>query len=285
MSTDFPEYGVDLEQGIITAPAADDAAGVSDDRGIPEDPDDGQTPLPQPPAPPAPPETIPRYRFDEVNNALRASQEREATIVKILERLSPAPAPPPVATAPSAQDAARERVRQQFLEVFPEWKQFLAIQDKIPAILSTGEAIPRLQKETETYWSNVADATLSSVEEGLGKIMGAPIAPNSRLAKMVSQAFFEMIAVDPRLVARYEAQDPRLIGEFIQSFEKDVFGPIRAQAAAAKRLDTTRRLPVAGRTSSPPSSAVPKHNVDTDEDAPFRQAWDLITNERRAATP
>jgi hypothetical protein len=284
MSTDFPEFGVDFETGTITQP---DSAG-SDDRQIPDDGDDDQS-LAPPVAPPpsGPPEGIPRYRFDEVNQALRTSQEREAKLIQILEHLSPKPTPPaPPGIDPADTKAvARERIRQQFLEVFPEWKQYLDIQDKIPALLSAGEAIPRLQKDTEVYWGNVADATLASATVALGKTLGQTIEPNSRLGRFVAQSFFETIAVDPRLTARYEARDPTLIGEFVQAFEKDVFGPMRAQAAAAKRLDTTRRLPVAGRTSSPPSSAVPKHDPAEDEDAVFKQAWDLVNNDRRSMTP
>lgn len=287
MSTDFPEFSVDFEAGTVSA-ADPDASADPNDRQIPNDDDpDHATP---PAGTPDVPESIPRYRFDEVNNALRITQEREAKLIQVLEQLAagrsaPVPAPPSPPPAPNSPEAARDRIREQLFAVVPEFKKFLELQDKIPALLSASEAIPRLQKETDTYWSHVADAMLTTLTSALGKTLGSTIAPDSRLGRMASQQFFEWTASDPKLVARYEARDPRLTEEFLQIFETDVFGPIRAQAAAAKRLDTTRRLPVAGRTSAPPSQPIPKRNAEEDEDAPYKEAWDHVANARRSMTP
>jgi len=287
MSIDFPEFGVDFEAGTITQP---ESTTDSTDRAIPDDDDDeaGSLPAPTPPAKAAAPDQIPRYRLDEVTTALRSSQEREGQLMALLQRLSTppaAPAPPAGHAPPSAADAARERIRNQLFEVVPEFKKFLEIQDKLPALLSAGEAIPRLQEDTTRYWANVADTTLASVGAALGKALNTTIDPNSRIGRIVAQSFFEYVATDPRLVARYEAQDARLISEFLAAFEKDVFVPVRANAVAQKRQDLTRRLPVAGRTSAPPSQGVPKHNTDEDEDAVYKTGWDLVENARRSMTP
>jgi hypothetical protein len=296
--SDFPAFGVDFEKGEITRPDATPAPqqdkqpqgepfdAFGDDPNAPEG--EGRKPAGQEPGRRAVPDQIPKYRFDEVTEQLRQGSERERTLMALIERLSqnPPPAAPQAPGRPQTpQEQARERIRQQLFEVVPEFQEFLKFREKMPALLQAADTIPRLQEDTGRYWGHVADASLTAVQTALGTSLGAEVDPKSQLGRFASQAFFDYVARDPRLVARYEAQDPNLVGEFMQVFEREVLTPARAKQVQQARQEQTRRLPVAGRTSPPPSAQVPKRNDDEDEDGVFKRAWDHVLNARNAQSP
>lgn len=289
---DWPAYGVDFEKGEITTPASPDPAEDTEfDRFADDETPQTATPKARAQEPGrTAPESIPKYRFDDINQQLQASREREQQLLALVQNVTQqraalqqqGPAQPAAPKTPEQEQ--RERVRQQLLEVFPELNDYLKVKDKLPTLISASEEIPRLQHETKQYWGRVADTTLKAIHQELGTHLGTTVDPTSRLGRTTAQAFFEYVAGDQSRVQRYEAQDRTLLPEFISLFDKEMLAPVRTRQQVAQRHETTRRLPVAGRTSPPPSAPTPKPDAN-DEDAVFKAAWDHVQNGRQALTP
>jgi hypothetical protein len=288
MGADDIDFGVNFETGEITRPAPDPPAGDTDTEfNAFDDEPAGQDPAGKPPAAPNTPseETIPMYRFNEVNQRLQQAAEREKKMLAFIENLTSQrqpqqpqqPTTPP--TPPTPEEAAKERIRQQLLSVIPEFGEFLKIRDKIPQLLNAADAIPRIQSDTERYWGTVADSALNGVVSKLGETLGHAIEPRSMLGRLATQAFFEFVATNPQTQARYEAQDQSLIADFVTMFDKEL-NPVRARQQQQQRVEQVRKLPVAGRTSPPPSAQPPKPNMDN-EDEVFAAGWNAIVSGRQ----
>lgn len=281
-----PEWGVNFETNEITRPDPESTTpqGDTDDTfdAFADDPNEAQA---QPIKPASVPEAVPKYRFDEVNNRLRESAEREQRLMAMLQQQrQPPQTGMPGAPGPTPEvDPTRERIRAQILEVFPEFKEFLEFRKNIPSLTSAAEAIPRMQAETDRYWGAYADQQLQAVHAELSQRLGAPLPAHSRLGQIANQSFATFVSTNPTIQARYERNDPSVVKEFMAMFEAEVLAPARRPQQVASRVENTRRLPVAGRTSPPPLAPVPKPNMDN-EDEVFQAAWSVIQNARQGST-
>lgn len=280
-----PEWGVNFDTSEITRPEPEPTTpqGDSDDtfNAFADDPNEPEA---TPAKPAGVPESVPRYRLDELNNRLKEGAEREQRLMALLQqqqRPQPASQPGPAGEQPPV-DPTLERIRAQILQVMPEIADFLKIRDKLPNLMSAADAIPRMQADTDRYWGTVADHSLQTVNAELSQRIGGPLVPTSQLGKIASRAFFEYVSSNPTIQTRYEAQDPGVVKEFVTMFEAEVLAPARRQQQVAQRVDSTRRLPVAGRTSPPPSAPVPKANP-ANEDEVFASAWSVIQNARQGS--
>lgn len=288
-----PDFGVDFSTGTITSKPPAAPAGAEDSTFNAFDDDDPAAPAGQPPAqaapttPDAPPEMIAKHRYDSLNERYGETQRQVRDLLAMVKRLSeatrPPAAPPPPATPPTEQEAAHARIRQQLFSVMPELKEFLDLREKLPQLREAADMVPQIQSETQRRWSNVADRSLAGLTDALAKQIGVEkLSP--RLSQTAARDFFDWVASDPSLVTRYEMEDPKLLTEFVAAFDRDVLSPGRTRATTQQRLEQTRRLPTAGRTSPPPAQAPPKPDSG-DEDAVFKAGWDYIQNARKAETP
>jgi hypothetical protein len=293
MTDDAPDFGVNFETGQITRPEPEGSAPPTQidetfDAFADEEP---QPPGGQPAAPPRQaPEMLPKYQFDKVNEELRTAREERTKLLALIERLSTPQAPPPPSQPRTEADEARERVRKQLLAIMPELGEYIENKDRLLKAITLAEQLePRIgamQQDTERFWTAVADNALNGLIDGLSKHVGVAVDPNSRMARAARQEFFQYAASSPRNVARYEAQDPSLVTEFIRVFDQEVLAlgrPRQAAPAGPPRTEQTRRLPVAGRTSPPPAAAPPKPDLNN-EDEVLAAGWAHVLSQRQALT-
>lgn len=296
--TDGPDFGVNFETGDITQPVPDSTPPDEQFDAFEDEGGDEQQPAGSQPGRQAP-EMLPKYRLDQANEQLRQSREEIAELRELVRRLTAMPQGQPSARPDQAPrpeiDPTVARVRDQFLRVFPEMKDFLDNRDRLLKAAEISERhdgqITSMQKDTERFWGAVADNAVNAVLGSLGRHLGREVNEKEWVARTTMRDFFDFAASSPRNVARYEAQDPTLIAEFIQAMDREVFSVRRGTGQAPAPGSAPpgaprpqRRLPVAGRTGPVPSAKPPEPDPN-DEDAVFQAAWRTVQSGRQATTP
>jgi hypothetical protein len=238
---------------------------------------------------------VPQYRLDEIREQERAARLRAETAEAELARLRAAPPPaaapaPPAAPPPADVDPANQAIRDRLLEVFPEFRHLKDLVDLAARkgdIEETTDAIRRY-KEAETLFYDRHTATQLGTLHTLaaGHLLGAgktaadlPVMAREAL----TDRFSAWVLADPARVARYNALDPELVGEFWPIYRAAIYDPgRRADSAAALSAAGARpALPVGGAISAPVATAPPKPAASDDEDAIHERAWQGVEAARR----
>lgn len=290
---DGPDFGVNFETGQISQPDPTSTPAEEQFDAFDEGADDAQPPAGSQPGRQAP-EMLPKYRLDQATEQLRQSREEVAELRDLVRRLTEMARPetPRSGQPPPAMDPTVARVREQFLRVFPEMQDFLANRDRLLKAAEISERhdgqITSMRQDTERFWGAVADNAVTTVLSSLGRHLGREVGEKEWIARTTMRDFFDFAASNPRNVARYEAQDPTLIAEFIEAMDREVFSVKRGAAPAPSGAPGAprpqRRLPVAGRTGPVPSAKPPALDLN-DEEAVFQKAWMAVQNGRQAMTP
>jgi len=281
----------DTSSGTPATPPATDALG-SDSQDSPG----GQ-------ADPAAPATddgnisVPKYRFDEVNQGYRAMQEQNALLMRQLGQLtqvlnrSTAPnAPEPVQLDEREQRIVSELDR--LLQHSATWQRLAPFMDKADVLMQLADEIPAQRQSEAQHWNSVAQQWIGNVLDAGAKTFLGPTARVDQLeperSEMLTRGFTTYVAKDPQRVARYEAGDRTLINDFIGWFRGWVAGGAidpqarRTAAAAQSRAEAVRKLPTSGPAGQPVSSAPPKVN-NMDEDAVHSAGWQAFQREVSAS--
>ncbi len=263
-------------------------------------PADG-TPPAQPPAvppaaptggasgqPPADSDVIPKYRLDEQRErfeAVIATQTAQIErLTALVERTMAGRGEPPAAPAtppapPSPEDL---KIRERLLSVFPELKLLDELKElaaKKQDLLGAASAVPAWRQAETAYYDRYAETTLNSIYDklaviGLGE--GKTGKDFDDLAKGgLLNTFSQWVTRDPQRAARYEAQDPKVVDEFVAAYKASVYDPVRRDrnAELLTRAQTPPAIPQGGPATPPAPPAVPPALNLTDEDAVHAHAW------------
>lgn len=151
-----------------------------------------------------------------------------------------------------------EQIRAQLREVFPELAELMDQKDKLAEI--AGMDFSRITSAGDAVWTRHGASTLQAFEdtarESLGDLKPAAM-------KILVGTFVNAVANDPELARRYEAGDPRIIGEFIKDYQENFLDPYasRKASAAVPGVMAARNLPRGGggsaRSSAKPAALKP----------------------------
>lgn len=290
-----PDWGIDLTTGETKVDTSADSA-ISQPEPAAPSADHGQ-PAAAPPAPPSDP-MIPKYRLDQVNERAAEVARENQELREMLKALAARPvtvqpsAPAPVPNeADQAYQQQTEDIRQEFFKRFPEmqtimdrWESVLSTLDRIAPV---ADVVPQMQERENKYWGTVAQNTLTTAQQEIAKSFnnGTAFPAGSPALRQINSTFFEWTNGSPDRVARYEANDPTLVKEFVQYFGEVHVSPWRGSAtpgpaprvAQAQRI---ARLPVSGSSGIP--APQPPHPTNGSEDAVHSRAWDVIKSLREA---
>lgn len=287
--TDFPEY--DLPTGVGTEATQGDTqvSATPTDQTAASGPG-SDTPAPdhgQPTMPGGVPDQIPRYRLDEVSQALREEraerQRLQAQMGELLQRLTTPQAPPQTQEEEEELDERQQKILGELerllkrTTLYRELAPLMARSKDVIGVVQTAEQRAEAEK---ARWNQVAYNTTYQVLDQAAKTLIGPDATPDRLtpiqARWLSTGFYDFVQSDPRLVQRYEAQDASLIAEFLTQYRgafAAVPAPQRAAAAAQqRRVEATRRLPTQGPAGGPVGQAPQKLDY-SNEDAVLAEGW------------
>lgn len=308
-----PDWTIDLHSGTATVdnqtgPTTTSQPEVSETPSA--DAGAGQVPATPTAAAPTPPATqdepsIPKYRFDAVNQraaeALRENQELKDLLRQSLTTRQPPPAQPAAATPVLSDEeqqyaAETEEVRQEFFKRFPEFAkmadQLESTLKRLEQLAPVAEILPELQARENRYWMGTAKTMLQQVHQQVSTAFmdGKPLTPGSPTATQVAERFSAWTMSDPARVDRYEANDPTLIHDFVTYFGDTFVTPWRGAAPPApagpptaqqQTVARVARLPVAGPSAVPPP-VTPKRRDFSNEEEVHEDAWAVVQNMRSA---
>lgn len=140
-----------------------------------------------------------------------------------------------------------EQIRQQFFEMFPQFKTLAELDpEKLTKLMGFDfEALQRANQETsERIWANHGTRAVQTFEAKAKELYGA-VEPK-QLKRMIN-AFAAEVQEDADLTRRYEAGDFSIIDEWLGDWSKQFIEPIRKQASSPTPGQfAARRLPRAG---------------------------------------
>lgn len=280
----------DTSTGTPASPTVDETAPGSDTQaGSP-----GQA-EPQPPADDT--LSIPKYRFDEVNQGYQQLREQNQLLLSQLSQLTQVlnrQAAPPQAPAPVQLDEREQRIvaeLDRLLKHSPTWQRLAPFIDKADVLMQLAEEIPAQRSSEQQHWTGVAHQWLANVLDAGAKAFLGPTARVDQLeperADIIRQSFTRYVSQDPQRVARYESGDRTLVNDFIGWFRGWVAGGVdpqarRTAAAQQTRAEAVRKLPTSGPAGQPVSSAPPKVN-NSDEEAVHSAGWQAFQREVAAS--
>lgn len=140
-----------------------------------------------------------------------------------------------------------EQIRQQFFEMFPQFKALAELDpEKLAKVMTFDfEALQRANQETsERIWANHGTRAVQTFEAKAKELYGA-VEPK-QLKRMIN-AFAAEVQDDPDMTRRYEAGDFSIIDEWLNDWKSQFIEPIRKQASSPTPGQfAARRLPRAG---------------------------------------
>jgi hypothetical protein len=234
-------------------------------------------------------ESIPKYRFDEVNEALQEMREQHRMLLQQYMQLAThlgRQAPSEASSEPPLDEREQTIVNQldRLLRYSTAWRQLQPLLEQAQTLVQLAQQVPLREQQETQYWRAVAYQTHERVLDAVAESMlgqgrkGADLDPDRAAA--VRQSFVAYVQRDPQRVARYEAQDPTLIKDFVEWFRgwpTTGRAPVdprarQAQAEAQRRAESIRRLPTQGPAGQPVASPPPKVNT-TDPEAVHDAGW------------
>lgn len=178
-------------------------------------------------------------------------------------------------------DARSQRLRDTILGLFPELKEYVEkVHPKSSQILGLADQAPQWGEQTTNYWRGVAARTLDQVHDGVAKlILGQDKAAKDldpEALDDIRDGFIRWVERDKtgQRVMRYESQDPKLVGEYLQAFGQRYLDPVRRGAAVqvGQRGQRVAAAPQSGAAALPKPAEAPKPNLQ-DEDEVHGRAW------------
>lgn len=146
------------------------------------------------------------------------------------------------------RNPAHEQIRQQFLEVFPEYEGLAKLDPaKLEKIMSMDvDALTRAQAQTQDrLWTNHGAQAVQLFAQEAKAIYGSDVQPKQM--KRMLNAFIAECQDDPQMLQRYESGDPSVIKEFIADWGKDFVEPVRKLVSQPTQGQVAaRRLPRSG---------------------------------------
>lgn len=242
--------------------------------------------------------SIPKYRFDEVNQGYREALEQNRVLLGQLQQLTQVlnrQTPQAQAAEPVQLDEREQRIVSELdrlLQHSPTWQRLAPFIDKADVLMRLADEIPAQREHEARHWQGVAHQWLANVlDAGAKTFIGAQARVDQlepERADMLRRGFTTYVSADPQRVARYEAGDRTLVNDFIGWFRGWVAGgqvdpqARRTAAAAQARAEAVRKLPTSGPAGQPVSSAPPKIN-NKDEEAVHSAGWQAFQREVAAS--
>lgn len=308
--SDWPDYEVpaDVPRAEVTpAPAADTttppAPPASSSGTPPATPAPAQatgTPATTPPAgaPSAAspePSTAPN-ELQQIQAGLREMAEFNRSLVEqnrvLTERLSQLTAQPPTPAAPPAPveppDPQTLAIRDRMFQVFPWLKDLEELAGKKTALLGAAEAVPAItadrtaaQEADRQYWENYRNQSFQTVVSSIAaEVLGQGKTfkdVDPAVASGIAEAFRVWVINDPKRAARYEGQDPALLGEFVDHYKAVTIMPLRRteNVAALDAAAAAPAIPRGGPSVQPGPAAQPSAPpaANNDEDEIHSRSW------------
>lgn len=210
---------------------------------------------------------IPPHRLNEVTNRYR----QEAESRRDLERRYRA-----LAGLEQPRNQEHDAVRAQFSTVFPELAPLLQHPEQLQQVLKLVQSgqLNEMAGTTEAYWARHAQSISRDLVTKYAASVGVEASTlgaraTNRMALQL-KAFIEEDQSGQRQY-RFEMGDPVLVEECLADMQGLFVEPVRRSTAtaAARTVETNRRLPEAGpRGQIPPSAAAaPKSRKDIREAA------------------
>lgn len=97
-----------------------------------------------------------------------------------------------------------------------------------------------LKAENARRWESHGTRMLDSTVEAVAKEMGGTL--TERQQNRIKRAYVQEAESNPAFLARHEAGDPKLVGEFVKDFMEDFFEPARRSAMKTEN-DRLRNVP------------------------------------------
>lgn len=189
---------------------------------------------------------VPPYRLEEQNRRYQELERRYGGLEGRVRALMGLEQP---------QDPRGAEIRAALMQVMPELGMLLDPRNgsQLQRVLELAQSgqLDNLLSSDSAGWSRHAFQMTNSAVDAYAKAVGVPAdkLPQRALTKLASElkGFIEEDGSGQRL-QRYEAGDPRLIGEFIEDLTGFFIAPVRqAQTQLGAQLaDRNRRLPSAG---------------------------------------
>lgn len=220
---------------------------------------------------------FPKHRYDDVNGKYQAAENARRDLERQLnEERGRVRALAGVETPDPGQQKL-EAIRQQFLQLFPQLKPFVEMdEDRLGALLSAPDAVGAAQAAELRGWQKHGDTSVDYLSERIADAYGADKLSAEQSAG-VRSAFTEWLGNkvqgeinasggrESATLARYERGDNGLLDEFANGFTKQWVEPARRTALSG---ETRRIRPVVdsrGRAQVTSTVQRPKDNASLDE--------------------
>lgn len=182
------------------------------------------------------------------------------------------------------EDARRERLLNQFFDLFPKDKQPILrklLLENPEKLASFSDAAPEFENQNSRHWQGVARSTTAKLYDSIAEHLigagkkGTDLDEETRAE--LRENFGRWIERD-RTGARqdrYEMQDPALVSEFATLFKTRYIDPGRRAAATTviNRGSRTATLPVGGGGNQPVRTPAPPTPDPNDDDAVHKAGW------------
>ncbi len=146
-----------------------------------------------------------------------------------------------------------DAIRNQLLEVMPELKGYLDMQDKLKGLVEgfDPKEFASIRESQNQSWAAQGNQTLRTLADKVKAAYGGAELPAKQL-KRIASAFVTEIGEDAELRARYESGDMSIIDEFVADFTGGVLSPFQRQQAVAQQANRgiAARLPRGGGSSA-----------------------------------
>lgn len=236
---------------------------------------------------------IPAYRLEQVQQKfereLEAQRRRAETLEAMVRNVLGGRDPRGQDDRP-ALTPEQDRLRKEFLKLFPEFNELLPLGSKAKDILGLAERAPGWDRDNEQYWQRVATSTTKRLSTAASTALGVKEL-DAETEGILVDAFINWVKADRTNERhdRYEGQDGALVTEFLNFYTGRFRAPQQRQqnANAIRKAQAQKQLPRGGQSSSrvppPPTGAKKK---DSDSDDPFdsvgSRAWNALQADQDA---
>jgi hypothetical protein len=230
---------------------------------------------------------VPAYRLtrlrQQFEERLRQATAGDGKTRQILERLQQVFGGSPDGGSGPTLTPQQQKLRGQFLELFPEFKDVLPLASRSKDLLGLADRAPEWDRDTDQYWQRVATTTSNRLYTAAASELGVKKLDNETRA-VLRDAFISWVKADRTQERnhRYEGQDESLIGDFLKFYTgrfRGAGGHQRQQhAAALRRTVSPTRVPRGGNSSTQVPSTQQRRRQRADED-PFDAVNDRAWNQ------
>lgn len=150
-----------------------------------------------------------------------------------------------------------EQIRQQFLTIFPEYKDLREMVDDLKKLRANSGNMEFMEKQ---YWNSHGQSSVDRLFSQVEAAIGTPLTPEGK--QFLHTSFIGHVQSSPENINRYST-DPRFVDEFVRQFTSSIVDNVRRQATATVAGRIPSGLPQDRPSGAPQMGAAPQpQNLD-----------------------